>query len=57
MELKIEVEDNICIIDENDEQIISIDMDYDMNEVLGELEELVRYLNKRISKLVEEFPL
>jgi len=46
MELKVVVEDNIYIENENGDQIISIDMDYDMGEVLQELDKLVEYINR-----------
>jgi hypothetical protein len=45
MKLRIEGEECICIIDEENKEIIRIEMDYDMGDVLERLEKLIEYIN------------
>ena len=47
MKLKVEVEDNIYVENENGDQILCIELDCDMGEVLQQLEKLVKYVNER----------
>ena len=47
MKLKVEVEDNIYIENENGDQLLCIEMGYDIGEVLKQLEILVEYLNNK----------
>ena len=45
MQLKINVEDSIYIENENGDQLICIEMDSSMEEILEQLEKLVKYIN------------
>ena len=45
MELKVVVEDCIYIENENGDQLLCIEMDSSMEEILVQLEKMVKYIN------------